>query len=143
MERIVIDATGMVLGRMANRVAKLALQGNQVAIINCENAMISGKKDVILNKWKTRMARVQPFKGPFIPRMADRIVKSVIRGMLPHGFWSEKYRGRIALSRVKCYLGVPTELKSLKIEKISGADIRDVKTKHALTVGELARLLRG
>lgn len=142
-QKLVIDATGLVLGRMASKVAKLALNGNHIVIINCENAIMSGKQDIILQKWKLRMKRVQPFKGPFIPRMADRVVKFVIRGMLPHGFWSEGRRGRMALGRIMCYIGTPVEFKAHKLERIEGADASDLKTKHQLKVGEFVRLMRG
>ena len=140
---MVIDATGLIVGRLATKVAKLALLGNQIAVVNCEHAVFSGSQEVLISKWHTRMLRVQPFKGPYISRMPDRLVKSVIRGMLPHGKWSEKSRGRSALSRIKCYLGVPQEFKSHKFEKIEGADASNLKTTRMITVGELARLLRG
>jgi len=142
-EKIVIDATDMVVGRLANKVAKLALNGNEVIVINCEKAVFSGKQHILLSKWKVRMKRVQPFKGPFIPRMADRVVKFVIRGMLPHAYWSEGRRGRMALSRIMCYIGTPDEFKTAKLTKIEGADASSLKTKHQLTVGEMVRLLRG
>jgi len=140
---MVIDATGMIVGRLATKVAKLALQGHKIALVNCERAVISGRQDVLLDKWHTRMLRVQPFKGPFISRMPDRFVKSIIRGMLPHGVWSEKSRGRVALSRIMCYMGIPAEFKSHKLERIQGADASAIKTKHTLTIGELTKLLRG
>lgn len=139
---IVIDATGMILGRLANKVAKLALEGEQVAIVNCEAAVISGKQPAILQKFKQRITRTQPFKGPFIQKMPDRMVKSVIRGMLPHAYWSEGRRGRTALSRIKCYIGVPAEFKAAKPMVVEGADAADLKTKHRLTVGKLSELLR-
>lgn len=143
MEQIVIDATDLVVGRLANKVAKLALLGHKVAVINCEKAVFSGKQPILLAKWKVRMKRAQPFKGPFIPRMADRIMKFVIRGMLPHGYWSEGRRGRMALARVMCYIGTPEQFKTVNLTKITGADASSLYTKHMLTVGEMVRLLRG
>ena len=143
MEKIVIDATDMVVGRLANKVAKLALNGNEIAVVNCEHAVFSGKQPILLSKWKVRMKRVQPFKGPYIPRMSDRVVKFVIRGMLPHAYWSEGRRGRMALARIKCYISVPEEFKTAKFTKITGADASDLKTKHQMKVGELIRLMRG
>jgi len=143
MEKLVIDATDMIVGRLANKVAKLALLGNEIAVVNSEKAVFSGKQHILLSKWKTRMKRVQPFKGPYIPRMADRVVKFVIRGMLPHGRWSEGSRGRMALSRIMCYISVPAEFKTAKFTKIEGADASALRTKHQMTVGELVRLMRG
>src|SRR3990172_4291630 len=114
----IIDATDLVLGRLATRVAKLALSSEDVVVVNCDKAVISGKQHVVLAKFQAREKRVQPFKGPFRRRMPDRIVRSAIRGMLPHGRWSEGSRGRVALDRVKCYIGVPDEFKNQKADTI-------------------------
>ncbi|RLI36579.1 hypothetical protein DRO60_05575, partial [Candidatus Bathyarchaeota archaeon] len=51
----VIDATGLVLGRMASIVAKRLLMGERIAIINAEKAVISGKKKAIVNRYKDRL----------------------------------------------------------------------------------------
>jgi len=138
----IIDASGLILGRMATKVAKLALNGEEIILVNCENAIISGKPSWVLAHWREKEHRTQPFKGPFIPKMADRMVKSVIRGMLPHGRWSEGSRGRMAHKRIKCYISVPLEFKDKKFETVDGADSADLKTQDKITVGELARLLK-
>jgi len=139
----IIDASGMVAGRMANKVAKMALEGEQVAIINCEKAVISGKPEMILRKYKVREGRAQPFKGPRRRRMPDRLLKSIIRGMLPHWRWSEQSRGRLALSRVKCYLGTPDEFKDKKAEQVKGAEVSGIKIQYYITLEELSKLLKG
>ncbi|MEM2874010.1 MAG: 50S ribosomal protein L13 [Candidatus Nanoarchaeia archaeon] len=139
---IIIDATNLILGRMAARVAKLALSGEEVIVVNCEKAIISGKKSVVLAKFKQREARVQPFKGPFRKRMPDRIVRSAIRGMLPHGRWSEESRGRLALRRIKCFIGIPDKYKTQKIETFTDISVDKLKTEFYTTVGEIAQLLR-
>ena len=38
----IIDATDLVLGRMANQVAKRLLQGEEIQIVNAEKAIVSG-----------------------------------------------------------------------------------------------------
>jgi large subunit ribosomal protein L13 len=140
----IIDATDMIAGRMATKVAKLALEGEEIAIVNCEKAIMSGTQKMLVTEYRTREARVQPFQGPFKKRMPDRIIKFMIRGMLPHGSkWTEGSRGRMAFSRIKCYIGVPLEFKDKKFESVPGAEASGLKTQNHLTIGELSRLLRG
>ena len=40
-----IDADNLILGRMATTAAKSALAGENVVIVNCEKAIVTGKKD--------------------------------------------------------------------------------------------------
>jgi large subunit ribosomal protein L13 len=138
----IIDATDLVLGRLATRVAKFALSGEEIVVLNCDKAIISGAQRVVLRKFQTREKRVQPFKGPFRKRMPDRIVRSAIRGMLPHGRWSEGSRGRMALDRVKCFIGVPAEYKDKKLDMLEGISADDLKTHNFVTVGKISELLR-
>ncbi len=122
----VIDATGLILGRMATQVAKLALAGEQVNIINCEKAVVSGSKSKIKKRQKLRKIG-GPFHGPFYPKRADRIVKRAIRGMLPY----KQPRGRDALKRIKCYIGQPenVEVKEIiSLPKASKERIAVIKT---------------
>jgi large subunit ribosomal protein L13 len=57
--QIVIDATDLILGRMASTVAKLVLKGERVIIINAEKALISGNKKNIVEK-NTRFPEESP-----------------------------------------------------------------------------------
>ena len=41
---VIIDAKGLILGRLASNVAKRLLDGESVIILNAEKAAISGKK---------------------------------------------------------------------------------------------------
>ena len=139
---IIIDATNLILGRLAARAAKMALSGEEIVIVNCENTIISGKKKIILQKFKVREYRTQPFTGPYRKRMPDHIVRSAIRGMLPHGRWSEGSRGRVALGKVKCFIGIPDEYASHKIETYADINLDKLKTQFYTTVGEISQLLR-
>ena len=137
----VIDATNLILGRMACIAAKSALKGEEVAVVNCEKAVISGNKKKVLEKFKHRRERGKGGKwGPFYPRMPDRIVKRAIKGMLPKKHWSEKSRGRLALGRIKCYIGLPDEFKDKKIETITKADKSKLKI-NSVSIKEIAKLL--
>jgi len=117
MERLVIDADGCVVGRLASYVAKQALLGKEVIVVNAEKAIISGKKQNILEKYLSRIKKGRGWqKGPYWPRQADKLLRRIIRGMLP---W-KKTRGREAYKRIKCFKGIPKgyenaiEIKNLK-----------------------------
>lgn len=134
---IIIDAKNKVLGRIATYAAKQALLGEEVKIVNCELAVITGKKDEILARYNQRRQRGIPSRGPFFPRMPDRLVRRTVRGMLP---WSQT-RGREAFKRVLCYVGIPEEYASQKMVSVEGADLSKVINTNFLTVKELTRLL--
>ena len=104
---IVIDAKNLILGRFSTYVAKQALIGEEVRVINCEKAIVSGKKASSIRETQETANRGTPAKGPFIPKMADRYVRRVIRGMLPY----KVHKGAVAYKRVLCYVGEPEEFK--------------------------------
>ena len=54
---MIIDASDMILGRLATYVAKKALLGEKVDIVNCEKAVITGNKKSIFEKYKQRNER--------------------------------------------------------------------------------------
>ena len=80
---VIIDATGLVLGRMASTIAKQLLQGETVIVVNAEKAAISGKRLSILKDKKDFLEVGHFRKGPYHQRRPDKIVRRTIRGMLP------------------------------------------------------------
>lgn len=119
---LVIDGKNAILGRVATRAAKAALNGEEVAVVNAEEMMITGKKPVILAKYKARIAvimKANPEHAPHWPRRPDMLVRRIIRGMLPF----EKPRGKAAFKRIKVYMGMPVELKGVKMEQGEKKDI--------------------
>lgn len=130
----VIDAENMVLGRLAQHVAKQALLGHKVAVVNTEKAVITGNKRTILEKYKHRRERGAPRTGPFFPRLPERIFKRTVRGMLPY----KKPRGREAFKNIMCYHGIPNDLQDKKIEKIDEFDIKhkNVSYTNVLTISK-------
>ncbi len=133
---MIIDAKDQVLGRLANFAAKKALLGENIDIINCEKAVITGSKPYILRKHKRRKGLGQPTRGPFFPRRPDMFVRRVVRGMLPF----KKERGKIAYSRIKCYIGAPEKLTG-KILKPEKAHISKLTSLKYMYVEELCKLL--
>lgn len=115
----VIDATGLVMGRLSTHVAKTLLKNKELeyAIVNAERTIVSGNKKMVLNKYKAKRALNHPRKGPYFPRFPDRILKRAIRGMLPY----QQDKGRQALKRVKVYMGVPLELEGKKTITVESA----------------------
>ncbi|MFO8016382.1 MAG: 50S ribosomal protein L13 [Candidatus Woesearchaeota archaeon] len=134
---MIIDATNLVLGRLATAAAKKALAGEKVDIVNSEKAVITGTPELTYRRFKEKRDRGIPLKGPYYPRMPDRIVRRTVRGMLP---W-DKTRGRQAFKNVMCYIGVPESLKNEKTETIREADISKVPNLKYTTVEHISKLL--
>ena len=114
----IIDAEGAVLGRLCTVVAKRLLNGEEIAIIHSEKAIVTGKKDMIKAHYKHEREVGTYRKGPFYPRMPDRILKRTVRGMIPY----QEPHGRTAYKRLKCYIGVPKEFQGKPFEKITVAE---------------------
>lgn len=110
---MIIDAEGLVLGRLASLVAKKLLLGENIVIINAEKTVISGKHDMVAEYFYGKRDRGDPIKGPFYPRYPERILRQVVKGMLP----MRKLRGREAIKRLKVHLGCPEGMKGEKIGK--------------------------
>ncbi|MDD5417389.1 MAG: 50S ribosomal protein L13 [Candidatus Nanoarchaeia archaeon] len=133
----VINAENQVMGRLAAKVAKLALEGETVRVVNSEKAIITGRKEQIFQKYHQRRIRGEPHHGPKFPRKADRLMKRAIRGMI--GYKSAK--GREAFKKIKTYIGIPEEFKSEKMESFQKANMTKLKTIKYITVGELSKWL--
>ena len=131
---VVIDASGATIGRLGTNVAKRLINGEEIAIINSEKAIISGKKSSIKERYKQKREVGTYRKGPFFPRMPDQILKRTIRGMIPY----QSPHGRSSFKRLKCYIGVPKEFEKEKIEVIKDAKKQPV---DFMTVQELSRFL--
>jgi len=134
MHGTVIDASGLILGRMASILAKRLLNGEKVTVVNAEKAVISGKRKNTIEEARKFLEIGHPGKGPYHPRRPDRIVRRTIRGMLPR----RKPKGQQAYKRLRVYIGVPEDLKERKMETISGIDSRRLRCPY-INVSDLAR----
>jgi large subunit ribosomal protein L13 len=114
---VVIDADGLILGRLSTHVAKRLMNGEDIAVVNAEKAIISGNKVQLLGHYKHRRERGTRNHGPFFPRDPDMILKRTVRGMLDY----KKPSGRAAYRRLRVYVGVPKELRSEKAETLETA----------------------
>jgi len=136
---MIIDAKNLILGRMASYVAKKALLGNKIDIVNCEKSIVIGRKKEILAKYHKRMHMGVQAKGPFLPKMPDRFVKRTIRGMLPY----KTAKGTIVYKNIKCHISIPDKFKNEKIETIKNKDILNVNAIDFVKVNDICRSLGG
>jgi len=124
----VVDASGLVLGRAASLIAKKLLRGEAVSVINADKSVIVGSKEAILREFRERRARGGLRKGPWYPRMPDKIFKRAVRGMLPY----QKGNGRAAYKRLRVYIGVPADLKNVKPETLEPSRCRSAVSSMSL-----------
>src|SRR3972149_4303521 len=98
---MIIDATNLIIGRMASVVAKELLKGEKVIIVNAEESIISGARSSVLGKYRERRERksiVNPARhGPFFPRRPEGIIRRAVRGMLPY----KKAKGKNAFKNLR------------------------------------------
>ena len=134
---IIVDATGLVMGRLASLTAKNLLAGEEVRIVNAEKAIITGSKERIFSDYGHARSRGSKERGPFFPRRPDMILKRTVRGMVPH----KMGRGRDAMSRLRVYVGVPREFKGMQFEQPAGARMRETSNNRFIELGTLSKRL--
>jgi len=133
----VIDADGLLLGRLASIVAKRSLEGEAIAIVNAEKAIISGRRAHVLETYDRKRKRGSREGGPFFPRRPDHILKRTIRGMLPY----KRERGEGAFKRIRVYVGVPPEFAGLEMESLEEAHINRLGNPRYVTLGSVSSYL--
>lgn len=135
---MIINGENLILGRLSTVAAKRALKGEKVDIVNCEKIVIVGNKDNILANYKQKHEVGSVSKGPFQPKMPDRLVRRTIRGMLPY----KQAKGKKAFQSVMCYIGIPDSLKDKKLESLKEAHIEN-KMASFITLADVCRILWG
>ena len=139
MVKMIIDASDLLLGRLATVVAKKALLGETIDIVNSEKVVISGNKDAVFGKFKQRTKRTVPLMGPYIHRSPDRLLRRAIRGMLPY----KQKKGSDAFGRVMCWKGVPKPFEGHEFVSIKEAHIDKLPNLKFVTLGEVSKYLGG
>ena len=138
-KHIVVDSTDHIAGRLASYTAKMLLEGNRVTLVNCEKIMISGTRASIISEYRDFLeisSILHPRHGPFHPRRPDTIMERMVRGMLPR----KKSSGRAAHKRLRTYIGVPREAKTLKKIQIEKARITRAAAGYT-TMADLGRTI--
>ncbi len=149
---MIVNAEGQVLGRMASFVAKRALRGDRVIVVNAEKALISGTKTGIKTETDRRLGIRNwgnPKKGPFLMKRPDNFVKRVIRAMLPYNKNRYGARGREAFKDVIVFMGVPQKeiikfdknFNPANINEISDKNIQKKQLKRYVYVSEFCKIL--
>jgi large subunit ribosomal protein L13 len=117
---MIIDGKNAVLGRLATQVAKKALLGESIDIVNCEKIIVSGKKEVVFAKYDRLNKMGGHVKGPFLSILPEKFAKRIIRGMLPY----KQAKGREAFERIKFYKGIPNNFEGKEFEKVAQSELR-------------------
>jgi len=132
---MIIDAENLIIGRLGSFVAKNALLGEEIAIVNCEKAVVTGSKKNIIENYKRKISMGDTFKGPFYPKTPERIVKRVIRGMISY----KSARGRAALKRVLCYNQMPEVINKEELISIEKAHVKKNKTFKFMVLKDICK----
>ncbi|MDW7732493.1 MAG: 50S ribosomal protein L13 [Methanolobus sp.] len=133
----IIDADGLIMGRLASTVAKRLLAGEQIDIVNAEKAVISGSRLTTMREYDEMLKIGTREFGPYFPKRPERILKRTVRGMLPY----KRARGKDAMGRLKVYVGVPTEFKDKEITSVAEADMNRLSSNKYLTLGQVSTKL--
>ena len=129
-----VNADGLIVGRMCSKVAKRLLNGEEVIILNAEKAVFSGKKKSKVLEAHKFLEVGAPMRGPFHYRRPDRFLRKTVRGMVPF----KQPKGKSAYKRLKVFMGVPLELKGQEMITFEEASSAHLKGPH-FTLAEMAK----
>ncbi|MFC5367672.1 50S ribosomal protein L13 [Salinirubrum litoreum] len=130
---VVVDARDCIMGRVASNVAQRALAGETVAVVNAEQAVITGSDEDVMGVYRKR-ADVGSDSGPYYPKRPDRIFKRAIRGMVPY----KETRGREAFENVRVYVGNPHDYDAEVLDETSLDRLSNIKF---ISLGEISENL--
>ncbi|MFC7080719.1 50S ribosomal protein L13 [Halorussus caseinilyticus] len=130
---VVVDARDCILGRVASQVAQRALDGERVAVVNAEDAVITGSEDDVMAKYEKR-AELGSDSGPYYPKRPDMIFKRTIRGMVPY----KEDKGREAFENVRVYVGNPFEEDG---EVLDGTSLDRLSNIRFVQLGDISETL--
>ncbi|WP_049980781.1 50S ribosomal protein L13 [Halolamina rubra] len=130
---VVVDARDCIMGRVASEIAQRALDGDRVAVINAEQAVITGNEEATMETYRKR-ADLGSDSGPYYPKRPDRIFKRSVRGMLPY----KQDRGREAFENIRIYVGNPHDRDG---EVLEGTSLDRLSNIKFTTLGEISETL--
>ncbi|MFW9945214.1 MAG: 50S ribosomal protein L13 [Candidatus Odinarchaeota archaeon] len=128
-EYLLLDATDKILGRFCSQVAKKALLGERIVVINAKHAIISGTKKNIHEKYLNKLnisTATNPTRGPFWPRRPDSFMRNIIKKMLPR----KKIRGKEAIKKVHVYIGGIPERFQKRYQKLIPTEIPNAEKRR-------------
>jgi len=136
---IIIDARGLILGRLCSYVAKKALLGYTIDVVNVEQAIVTGDKKFVLAKFRRFSEMGTPVQGPFIGKSSRDLFKRSLKRMLPH----KRARGVEALARVKAYKGLPARFSDQKMETLENANVSKLPNTKYVNLEQVTKFLGG
>jgi len=122
LEYQLYNAKDKILGRFCSQIAKKALLGEYIVIINAKDAIISGTKREIHEHFLAKLnisTATNPTRGPFWKRRPDTFMRRVIKQMLPR----KKLRGKEALRRVHVYISEIPERFKKRYQKLTPGEV--------------------
>ena len=84
---MLVDAKGLVCGRLSTKIAKSLIQGDTITIVNAQEAVIVGTKNGIMTKFRARVdaaVKSNPLRGPKYDRIPSKMLRKMVKGMLPN-----------------------------------------------------------
>ncbi|KTG08615.1 50S ribosomal protein L13 [Haloprofundus marisrubri] len=130
---VIVDARDCIMGRVASEVAQRALDGERVAVINAERAVITGRDEDVMGVYRKR-TEVGSDRGPYYPKRPDRIFKRAIRGMVPY----KTPHGREAFENVRVYVDNPYDEDG---EVLDGTSLDRLSNIKFISLGEISEKL--
>ncbi|MEF8818462.1 MAG: 50S ribosomal protein L13 [Haloferacaceae archaeon] len=130
---LVVDARDCILGRVASEVAARAMDGERVAVVNAERAVITGNEESTMAVYRKR-AELGSDSGPYYPKRPDGIMKRAVRGMVPY----KTDRGREAFENVRVYVGEPIDEEG---DVLEGTSLDRLSNINFTSLGEVAERL--
>jgi large subunit ribosomal protein L13 len=138
-EYVKIDVSNQVAGRICSFIAKRALMGDNIVVVNCKNAMITGDKNRVFKIYLDR-DNVKVFsnhaQGPFFPHRPDTFIRHMVWGMMPKGT-----RGRQAIQRVEFFIGEIPERMASKYKIVAQKEYKlasaDLKNSNMVSINDI------
>ena len=137
---MLVNAEGLVAGRMASKIAKRAINGETIIIVNAEKVILVGTRQAVMKKFQQRVdaaVKSNPLYEPKYDRVPSKILQKMIRGMLPN---KSRTRERL-LKQIKIFNSVPEKIKLEEAEKMD--EIKCNEKHDFMTMEEVAKLLGG
>ena len=139
-EVVVIDARGHLYGRLASTVAKAILSGQKIAVVRCEEMLISGsmmRNKIKYAQFRKKRMNTNPGRGPFHFRSPARMFWRSVRGMVPH----RTVRGQNAMARLATFEGIPPPYDTCKRQCVPEAVkvVRMQASRNYTVIGDLAK----
>ncbi|CAJ35368.1 50S ribosomal protein L13 [Methanocella arvoryzae] len=134
---VLINADGLIVGRLASLVARKLLEGDEIIIINAEKAILSGSRLNNITEYRQTYVRGTTEKGPYFPKRPDQILRRTVRGMLPY----KTQRGKDAMARLQVYIGTPSEFAGQPAVTLEQASYNRLSSFKYMPLGEVSKLL--